>query len=115
MIKLQSLLLEKALSYIIVGCVDKDFNVIISNSIESHEQLMEKHGWEMNRNKYNFRFNGRTETIYWYQDTSDSLRSEVMHKLKEKYPQFKISKNVNISSNDVSTYNKLQIAAHGYD
>jgi len=38
-----------------------------------------------------------------------------MHKLKEKYPQFKISKNVNISSNDVSTYNKLQIAAHGYD
>jgi len=113
MIKLKTLLKEIKSTYIIVGCVDDDFNIIMDNNIESHLDLLAKYGWPYNRDKYNFRYNANNQTIYWYQEPSDDVKEEVKSLIRKKFPNYYITKNKSIHSNDKLNYQKLQMKAHG--
>jgi len=113
MIKLKILLNEIKSPYIIVGCVDDDFNIIMDSNIESHSDLLDKYGWSYNRDKYNFRYNASNQTIYWYNQPSEDIREEVKALIKKRFPYYHVTKTNSISSNDKLNYQKLQMKAHG--
>ena len=118
--------------YIVVGMVDFDLNVISSNNIGSHSNLLDKHPEWNNRQCYNWRFNIHNNTLYWYNDPTDDMIFVVTDEIKKKYPHhhvlkrskisttsaFKLAhgrnvlKQSRINSNDFD-YQKKQTLAHG--
>ena len=112
MIKLKSLIREIKSPYIVVGMVDFDLNVISSNNIESHSNLLNKHPEWNNRQCYNWRFNIHNNTLYWYNDPTDDMIFVVKDEIKKKYSFYNILKQSRINSNDFD-YQKKQNLAHG--
>ena len=115
MIKLKSLLLEIKSYYIVVGLIDNDLNVISSNNIESHLDLINRYPDWKPRNANGWRFNANNNTLYWYDNPIDDMVDVVKDEIKKKYPYFHVSKQSIINSNDVVNYNRLQRLSHGLD
>ena len=82
----KSLTLEIASNYIIVGMVDYDLNVISSNNIGSHQDLISKYPEWRNRSMCHWRFNANNNTLYWYEDPNNDMKDVVKSEIKKKGP-----------------------------
>src|SRR5208282_6682891 len=109
-------LLETSSPSIVVGLVDHDLNVISSNNILGHYELVEKHPEWLHRDVCHWRFNANNNTLYWYQEPpNEDMKNVVKDEIKRKHPYFHVLKQYKMDSNDILNYNKRQMVAHGLD
>jgi hypothetical protein len=87
----------------------------MSNKIDTHIDLTRKYGWGYGKDKYHWRYNSSTQTIYWYEDVSGQLKSAVKDAIHEKFPYYRVTRNVQIDRSNPGNYHKLQSLAHGTD
>jgi 8-oxo-dGTP pyrophosphatase MutT (NUDIX family)/GH24 family phage-related lysozyme (muramidase) len=103
---------------IVVGFIDPEFNIISSNNTETHMDLLYRHpqwrekAWKSHHFK-NWRFNSRTNTVYWYSRPTEDEKEEVKDHIITKYKGFKVLYHVYIGERWSDEYSKLQMKAHG--